>query len=209
VYLVRDGAVTSLDSGMPTFYPFGSVTRSDDEAVVVGTNGKLIFVDVAQGTTRTAGLGDWEVPKPGRDILGAFSDEAGTLYLVGKHQMLLRFDGRTMSSLVELEKDVLLRRGAAIGSEIVVSRSVGGNTALCSLSAGRLVDCLSIGARAPAITAVSGEFAVGSRYVDVGRPGQWRRVSDFGSEKITALVPMPRSLFAVSYEGEIRECALE
>src|SRR5688500_6478467 len=99
VYLVRGTEVSELPLPKQGDWLYGAAALSDDTALLGGSGG-LVLVSVAGRTATRRRLSEFNISRPGRDILAIVRIANRTL-LLGKENLLVEYRGDSAEALVD------------------------------------------------------------------------------------------------------------
>jgi len=210
IYVVRGKDVTKIELTNKDVWPTAGIELSPETALFVGLKGKLIFVDIQSQETRLTSLSDWDVPRPGRDLLGALAFGPGKCYLLGKRELIIFYDGKQCEVLSSSRSEIRFSHCVMRDAVLWVTAKDGLNNYIARYD-GRLTYVESpvpAGPYVPTMATCNAGLLVGKQRVYVGVPGSWREIGDVGEPSIIGLIPREDCVVLVTYRGRVERLPL-
>jgi hypothetical protein len=177
-YLVRGAEVTPLKLPEQSDWIYGAAALSDDVALLGGAG--LFVLSVTDQTVQRRRLSEFNISRPGRDVLRIVRT-AGRTIVLGKKNLLVEYHGDSAVELVDrkaIGAELFFFGAAQLGPDLWLTGSSNLRPFLAR-PAGNTVqfDDVPLTAKSPPVlAALADELLIGGERLLAGKPGQWREL---------------------------------
>ena len=206
-YLVRGADVSPVTLPEQSDWIYGAAALSDDVALLGGAG--LFLLSVNDGSVTRRRLSEFNISRPGRDILNVVRTGGRTIVL-GKKNLLVEYHGESAVELVDrraIGKELFFEDATQLGPDLWLSGRSNLQPFLARL-AGNTVQFEDVPLAAKVATAlgvVGGELLVGGERLLAGKPGQWRELvpESTAGASIVGITPAegPHPMCAIASDG--------
>ena len=206
-YLVRGADVVTVKLPEQSDWIYGAAALSDDVALLGGAG--LFVLSVTDGSVTRRRLSEFNISRPGRDVLRIARTSGRTLVL-GKKNLLVEYQGDSAVELVDrraVGAELFFSGAAQLGSDLWLAGGISLRPFLAKLTGNsvQFEDAPLAGTSLPVLATLGDELLVGSDRLLAGGPGQWRELapaSPVGAGIVGMTpVPGPYPVCAVASDG--------
>lgn len=196
-YLVDGATISRVALPEKDNWIYAAAAWSADTALLGGTG--LVLVSVRDHSVIRKRLSEFNISRPGRDILGV-ARTASKMLLLGKKNLVVEYKGDAAAELIGRKalgnEERFFHDAAELGQDLWLSGRSGARPFLARIIDGSLQDePIPLASQTfPSLAVLGSELFIGAERLWAGKPGHWREVlAPAPGESIVGLTPAPAS----------------